>query len=249
MFLIFPNLIYGILEKYGFKYSPDEVLEPGYISKDSSQNSQEGDSTPGTIVAYRVTVRQLEALIRLSEAIARNHMEKVVSKRPCVESSEIDLSNFLDNEDGAAERIPDQDAEHSAPEENGPALKNGDFYNLFIPNHNDLTNNEQGSDSRHKKKLVITEEHFQEYVTQALVMCLRQHEETTTQGGKNVWQNSQGDYNNTDEVQEEVKCIKAMIERFIQREGHLIVIDDGTRAAQLLLGMAKQDVHPARTEF
>ena len=38
-----------------------------------------GDSTPGTRVAYRMTVRQLEALIRLSEAIARSHLERIVS--------------------------------------------------------------------------------------------------------------------------------------------------------------------------
>jgi hypothetical protein len=38
-----------------------------------------GDSTPGTRVAYRMTVRQLEALIRLSEAIARSHLERTVS--------------------------------------------------------------------------------------------------------------------------------------------------------------------------
>lgn len=37
-----------------------------------------GDSTPGTRVAYRMTVRQLEALIRLSEAIARSHLERIV---------------------------------------------------------------------------------------------------------------------------------------------------------------------------
>ncbi|WOL17246.1 hypothetical protein Cni_G26035 [Canna indica] len=30
-----------------------------------------------------------------------------------------------DNKDDATERIPDQDAEHPAPEQNGPALKNG----------------------------------------------------------------------------------------------------------------------------
>ncbi|KAL7193861.1 hypothetical protein ACSBR2_025490 [Camellia fascicularis] len=33
------------------------------------------DTTPGSRVAYRMTVRQLEALIRLSEAIARSYMD------------------------------------------------------------------------------------------------------------------------------------------------------------------------------
>lgn len=34
-----------------------------------------GDTAPGSRVAYRMTVRQLEALIRLSEAIARSYLE------------------------------------------------------------------------------------------------------------------------------------------------------------------------------
>ncbi|WOL02199.1 DNA replication licensing factor MCM6 [Canna indica] len=238
---------------YAKSLKPQLSSEAKKVLVESYVTLRRGDSTPGTKVAYRMTVRQLEALIRLSEAIARSHMEKVVSKLCIwfvfdseknlmylysVESSEIDLSDFQDNEDGAAERVPDQDAEHPAPEENGPAPapeENGD--------------NEQGSDSRRKKKLVITEEHFQR-VTQALVMRLRQHEETVTQDGSGmagmkqgdliIWyveqQNAQGVYNNTDEVREEVKCIKAIIERLIQREGHLIVIDDGTSAVATSTG-------------
>uniref|UniRef100_A0A0A9DNW9 Mcm6 C-terminal winged-helix domain-containing protein n=1 Tax=Arundo donax TaxID=35708 RepID=A0A0A9DNW9_ARUDO len=55
------------------------------------------------------------------------------------------------------------------------------------------------------------------------------------QGDLIIWyaeqQNAQGAYSNTAEVKEEVKCIKAIIERLIQREGHLIVIDEGTATA------------------
>lgn len=40
-----------------------------------------GDTTPGSRVAYRMTVRQLEALIRLSEAIARSHLDNQVQTR------------------------------------------------------------------------------------------------------------------------------------------------------------------------
>ncbi|KAF9686067.1 hypothetical protein SADUNF_Sadunf03G0119800 [Salix dunnii] len=43
-------------------------------------SSCRGDTTLGSRVAYRMAVRQLEALIRLSEAIARSHSETQVHK-------------------------------------------------------------------------------------------------------------------------------------------------------------------------
>ncbi|XP_047043718.1 DNA replication licensing factor MCM6 isoform X1 [Lolium rigidum] len=210
-----------------------KVLVESYVAL------RRGDSTPGTRVAYRMTVRQLEALIRLSEAIARSHLERIVLpahvRLACkllktsiisVESSEIDLSDFHDNEDANA---PANDP--APPGETGVIL-----------NVKTLEDDEPADAG--KKKLVITEEHFQR-VTQALVMKLRQHEESLKKDGDGlagmkqgdliIWyveqQNAQGAYSSTDEVKEEVKCIKAIIERLIQREGHLIVIDEGSAVA------------------
>ncbi|ONK54815.1 uncharacterized protein A4U43_UnF11040 [Asparagus officinalis] len=206
-----------------------KVLVESYVAL------RRGDTAPGSRVAYRMTVRQLEALIRLSEAIARSHLEKVVlpahvrmavrllkTSIISVESSEIDLSDFQDQEEGDGNTVPDPAAPPDTTAEAGPT-------------------EDGGNENRQKKKMVITEEHFQR-VTQALIMRLRQHEDTVVQDGSGlagmkqgdliVWyveqQNAQGAYSSTEEVREEVKCIKAIIERLIQREGHLIVIDDGT---------------------
>lgn len=49
-----------------------KVLVESYVAL------RRGDATPGSRVAYRMTVRQLEALIRLSEAIARSHLDTTV---------------------------------------------------------------------------------------------------------------------------------------------------------------------------
>ena len=36
------------------------------------------DAAPGSATAYRITVRQLEALVRLSEALARVHCSETI---------------------------------------------------------------------------------------------------------------------------------------------------------------------------
>nr|CAD1839263.1 unnamed protein product [Ananas comosus var. bracteatus] len=215
---------------YAKSLKPQLSSEARKVLVESYVALRRGDTTPGTRVAYRMTVRQLEALIRLSEAIVRSHLDKVVLPAHVrMASSEIDLSDFQDNEDADGNRVADQ--ETATPTENAhPAPEN--------------EVDAQGSEGQQKKKMVITEEHFQR-VTQALVMRLRQHEETVMRDGSGlagmkqgdliVWyvekQNAEGAYSSTDEVREEVKCIKAIIERLIQREGHLIVIDDGSSSA------------------
>lgn len=49
-----------------------KVLVEAYVAL------RRGDALPGSQVAYRITVRQLEGLVRLSEAIARFHLSSEV---------------------------------------------------------------------------------------------------------------------------------------------------------------------------
>jgi DNA replicative helicase MCM subunit Mcm2 (Cdc46/Mcm family) len=44
-----------------------------------SYKSLRGDDAQGDATAYRITVRQLEALVRLSEALARAHAQPIIT--------------------------------------------------------------------------------------------------------------------------------------------------------------------------
>ncbi|KAL2475151.1 DNA replication licensing factor MCM6 [Abeliophyllum distichum] len=229
------------------KLSPEarQLLVESYVSL------RRGDTAPGSRVAYRMTVRQLEALIRLSEAIARCHLDTEVQPRHVrlavrllktsiisVESSEIDLSEFQEeyqgNDDGTAENgnsVSGQGKNQSTGAATQQAPETGESLG------------ETGS--RQGKKLVISDEYFQR-VTQALVMRLRQHEETVIHEGTGLagmrqrdliqWyvsqQNEKNNYSSMEEAADEVTKVKAIIESLIRREGHLIVVDDGRQEAE-----------------
>ncbi|XP_022762187.1 DNA replication licensing factor MCM6 isoform X1 [Durio zibethinus] len=219
---------------YAKTLKPKLTLEARKLLVESYVSLRRGDTAPGSRVAYRMTVRQLEALIRLSEAIARSYLETQVQPRHVrvavrllktsiisVESTEIDLSEFQEgNSEGADDRN-----DNSGQPDAEPA---------------DPASGSTGSANQQKQEYRVKEEYFRR-VTQALVMRLRQHEEAVkqeetglagmSQGDLIQWyvnqQNEKNNYSSTTEVEIEIKRIRSLIERLIRREGHLIVIDDG----------------------
>ncbi|KAI3664814.1 hypothetical protein L6452_43422 [Arctium lappa] len=224
---------------------PKLTAEARQILVDSYVALRRGDTAPGSRVAYRMTVRQLEALIRLSEAIARCHLDDEVHPRHVrvatrllktsvisVESTEIDLTEFQEENQ--------EDGEIGGNGEGQPSGAEADTSN---GEHPVAENGEGGSVGG--KKLVITDEYFQR-VTQALVMRLRQHEESVAREGSGLagmrqrdliqWyvgqQNEKNNYNSMEEAKAEVTKIKAIIESLVRREGHLIVVDEEEAGAE-----------------
>ncbi|KAM4088005.1 hypothetical protein ACB094_07G037800 [Castanea mollissima] len=235
---------------YAKTLKPKLTSEARKLLVDSYVALRRGDTAPGSRVAYRMTVRQLEALIRLSEAIARCHLETQIHPRHVnvavkllkksiisVESGEIDLSEFQDEirDDG---NVGGDGNDGTGQDDAQPSNSTAE------PAPGDVESG-AGSLNRLGKKLVITDEYFQR-VTQALVMRLRQHEETITQEGTGLagmrqrdliqWyvaqQNEKNNYSSMEEAATEVSKLKAIIESLVRREGHLIVVDDGRQAAE-----------------
>lgn len=234
-------IAYAKTLKPKLKADARKLLVESYVSL------RRGDTAPGSRVAYRMTVRQLEALIRLSEAVARSHLDTQVQPHYVrlavrllktsvisVESSEIDLSEFqegnkdngVDGDDGDGVSVQPEPTDGVSAE---PAPDN--------------TENENGTSNKQGKKLLISDEYFQR-VTRALIMRLRQHEETIAREGTGLagmrqrdliqWyvgqQNEKNSYASMEEAAAEVTKVKAIIESLVRREGHLIVVDDGTQA-------------------
>ncbi|KAL5158202.1 DNA replication licensing factor MCM6 [Glycine soja] len=180
------------------KLSPDarKLLVDSYVAL------RRGDTNPGSRVAYRMTVRQLEALIRLSEAIARCHLDNEVQPRHVrlavkllktsiisVESSEIDLSEFQEqNHDDGAGGGNENDNNRDANYQEG-----NDTAQQAAGNGNDQVGNDAARQATGNngnpadgskpqvRKLIMSDEYYQR-VTSALIMRLRQHEEAVVQG-------------------------------------------------------------------
>ncbi|XP_047979842.1 DNA replication licensing factor MCM6 isoform X1 [Salvia hispanica] len=246
---------------YAKTLKPKLTPEARQLLVESYVALRRGDTTPGSRVAYRMTVRQLEALIRLSEAIARSHLDNQVQTRHVrlavrllktsiisVESSELDLSEFQEEDNDGH----DGDDGSGGNEDNAPgqgetrlthlkdaywAYLNAYWAYLSIYAENAA---EAAAENQKGKKLVITDEYFQR-VTRALIMRLRQHEDTLTREGTGLaglrqreliqWyisqQNEKNNYTTMDEAAAEIRKVKAIIESLIRREGFLIVVGDG----------------------
>ncbi|KAE8668384.1 DNA replication licensing factor MCM6 [Hibiscus syriacus] len=199
---------------YAKTLKPKLTSEARKLLVESYVALRRGDTTPGSRVAYRMTVRQLEALVRLSEAIARSYLETQVHPRHVRvavrllktsiirQSTEIDLSEFQEvNTNGSDDRTNNSGEGDTQPasESAGRTMQavlfvsiSSDIYLVcgFIMNY--YFSEKVDTTNQQKEEFMVKEDYFQR-VTQALVMRLRQHEEAVRQQESGMAGMSQGD--------------------------------------------------------
>ncbi|KAE8706600.1 DNA replication licensing factor MCM6 [Hibiscus syriacus] len=158
-----------------------------------------GDTTPGSRVAYRMTVRQLEALVS-------------------VESTEIDLSEFQEvNTDGSDDRTNNSGEGDAQQASESTGTTNQQKEEFMV---------KEDYFQRVTQALVMRLRQHEEAVRQQESGLAGMSQGDLIQWYVNQ-QNEKNNYSSTAEVETEIKRIRSLIERLIKREGHLIVIDDG----------------------
>ncbi|KAG2301857.1 hypothetical protein Bca52824_030508 [Brassica carinata] len=196
---------------YAKTLKPKLSPEARKLLVDSYVDLREGDTTPGTRVVYRMTVRQLEASIRLSEAIARSHLETLVKPSHVLLAVTLLKTSVISVESGDIDLSEYQDA-------NGDNMDTDDVENTGTGDENQQNGvaepaSATADNGAAARKLVISEEEY-DRITQALVIRLRQHDET----------NVKKKYSSQEHVKVDIKKLRAIIESLVYKEGHLIVL-------------------------
>eukprot|EP01135_Chromosphaera_perkinsii_P005821 Nk52_evm10s367 gene=Nk52_evmTU10s367 len=199
---------------------------------------REGDSTGGAKSSYRITVRQLESMVRLSEALARLHMDSHVRKRYVreafnllrksiihVETADIELEEELIPEDAPAEGAPAEEPAAGAETGEGEGAEKKD------------TEMVDAEAAQAKKATPSVRLGFAEYQNKAKQLIMTLYNEMYKSedfGGmtksklKEMYLEMKADqFGTTEELENEANVINLIIDRMINVDKVLIeIVDD-----------------------
>jgi DNA replication licensing factor MCM6 len=172
--------------------NPRLTSESQRVLVDCYRKLRQGDTLGGSRAAYRITVRQLESMIRLSEALARLHCDNEIQPSYVREAFRLLKTSIIQVETSDIEMDGDDEPDTTLPEEageesqesytetqddNGPdtqaVVHPGEYRNSGRqdPDPEEADDNAKGPDSAKRKTKITFEEY--ESITTGIATYLR----------------------------------------------------------------------------
>jgi len=236
--------------KYARSVKPQITDEAARLLVENYKGLRQNDVSMVGKTSYRITVRQLESMIRLSEALARVHCDQQVRPVYIKEAARLLRKSIIhvETEDIA---LSMQEEKKSSPSRTTTTTttttttSGGSNRTSHLMQDDDTTTtNHRRRNKRHqkrskpKKQLKISFDQYQRD-THLLVIQLRKHASTTgkgmSQGDLVNWYLSQNTYDSEADLIHASKLIRHMIQRLISKDNILIVTQDDSNQEKRIL--------------
>ena len=140
----------GQLQRYirvARKLNPKILPDARKLLVESYKGLRQADSTGGARSSYRITVRQLESLIRLSEALARLHLDECVRPQYVREAVRLLRKSIIHVETEDVDLDPEEDDDNERERKDGGGGENDDDDDDDNDGHNIRLNDDTGSNT------------------------------------------------------------------------------------------------------
>jgi len=177
--------------------------------------------------AYRITVRQLESLVRLSEGLARVHLDENILPSYVKEASRL-LKKSIINVDMPSVELDDFEAKVNEERER-----------LAKDNENVIMEDDTHADQKSKIKVTGTDyEKIKNVIIQFVKELEKQEIKVRQKDIVDFYiENNLENIENQQQAYEETKKIVAVIDRLVNSDNILIVTDDNTDKAERNLSL------------
>ena len=175
----------------------------------------------GRKTSYRVTVRQLESMIRISEALARLHCDDEVKPRYVREAFRLLKKSIIHVE---SEDVLLDEEEIGKADMIGDASENMAIDNERVIQSSTQDAKKSGSTLQKKKTATISYEAYHR-IASSIVLHLRRHSQSNIDGLRKseiiAWylQSKEDEINSEDELMEQRKLVKTILHRLIYKVG------------------------------
>eukprot|EP00824_Muranothrix_gubernata_P004390 TRINITY_DN1556_c1_g1_i1.p1 TRINITY_DN1556_c1_g1~~TRINITY_DN1556_c1_g1_i1.p1 ORF type:complete len:831 (+),score=204.27 TRINITY_DN1556_c1_g1_i1:41-2494(+) len=229
-----PEYTMGQLQRYikcARALKPQFDEEAAQVLVSHYRKLRQNDMQSGTKMSYRITVRQLESMIRLSEALARLHLDVVVRPKYVNEAARLLQKSIIRVEQQAIVLSEGEEEEEEGQEKRGSGRARGRSSHAEDMEEDDEKDGRPTAPPQPVKKVVHLAYETYKAMSNMLVHELRRTETADSSGMQQrrlvEWYLEQREEISSEvELAQEARLIRHVINRLIHRDGILIVLSE-----------------------